>query len=368
MGDTIQSQIKSTGKAYARNPASKKLDHVFGNVLNPGSALTSSAKGKSSKKTTRLFPVNVSDAAESALGSLRKDLKRSCNAVGLPFPLLDQFEITFEVEITTGTAIWDLIEANKFWELAQTESLAACRDTIAPVYFGNIHTAGVELRNSLNQYAGLAKMLEAQLPDDILQSLQADIDQFIAVTVNQTKSMRQAIGIAAADSAVEFLATQLKIEKAIFKYRAGKSGIVIIDLGLIAGHIAHMAASFGGTAPLAIIACVRLIIDIGQIAEKAVRDLEGIGKRIDWELGVVKEYWAGKKDDAAQPNDEDEASRKKASTSEKLKANGMEALTSIIAGVTNIDVPSVDALDTLLHDYQHKLNVLTKTFTTLGLN
>src|SRR3978361_1908040 len=91
-------EIKATSKAFSRNPVSKKADQVFGTVLHLRRAVNSAESGNTSKQDKRTFGIDVSDAAESTLGSLRKDLAASCTALGLPCPLLDQFQLSLDID------------------------------------------------------------------------------------------------------------------------------------------------------------------------------------------------------------------------------------------------------------------------------
>jgi hypothetical protein len=352
MSGSAAQELKATKKEFARSAAGKKADEIFGIALDLRKAVNDADSSKDSKKETRTFGIDISADMEKKLGSLRDDLARSCSAVGLTSPLPDRWEGTFDIEVTTGKAIWALIDGNKFWDRAQNEAFAACRDHAAADYLERIRKSGVDLRGQLNEYAGLAAAVQAELPEEMKDTLRKEMAGFVAGANTALESMRQRIEIDAGKEALDFIKKQLQLEKDIIKYRSGKSAIVLIDSGMIAGHIAHAAASFGATAPLAIIAIVRLVVEIVQIAAKALADLDQLEMAINKEIDLVCEYWSD--------------SDNKKGFMAKLKASAMETMSGLLSGVTNIEFPSVQAVKTLLNDYRHKLNVLTKTYNDLG--
>jgi hypothetical protein len=122
-----------------------------------------------------------------------------------------------------------------------------------------------------------------------------------------------------------------------------------MDTGLIAGHIAHAAASFGATAPLAIIAIVRQAFDIGTIVTKALLDLDQMGDYIEKELAFLVKHYSGD----AEP---------------KSGNNIKETVLGAVKGVLNLEVPSVKVCRTHIDDYQHKLNTLTNSYNELGFS
>jgi hypothetical protein len=340
----VKQNIKKAGKS-----GGKKADEVFGTLLQMRRAVNSAKKNDESKQLARTIVINVAQTAEQKLGTLRQQLAASCSAFQIPCPLLDGFEASFEIEVVAGTGIWVLIDANKFWEQTYSETVSTCRDQIAAKYLDEMHADGADLVKSLDMWNDIAGESGNGLSDKMMSEMYGRVREFGMSANVVVEKMKSEIELAAGKKALEFVQKQLKIEKNIMKYRAGKSAIVVIDTGLIAGHIAHMVASFGATSPLAIIACVRLIGEIGTIAVKAALTLEQIGKYIEGEIEIVAGFWGSRNDDAS-----------------KAQASGMEILSGVLAGLTNLELPSVQSLKTHINDYQHKLNILTKSFNDLG--
>lgn len=341
----IDAAIEET-KASLSKSKEKKKQKVFGFFKVRGAV---SSRKEADSQASRKLTLDVSDAAEKALGGLRQELATAARFLRLEPPLLDQFQATFEIEVTTGAAIWQAIENNRFWEEAQLEAVRYASDEIAPKHLDLIRNRGVKLRKELVDWANVVGIVKTELPADVAKALEGETTGFVASIEKDKNRMIRHIQKGSAEYLVNFMKQQLKLEKDIIKYKAGKSGIVIINLGLIAGHIAHMAASFGATSPLAIVAIIRLSVEIGQIAEKALNDLEGIAARIDSFVKIVEKGWLDRKNEAS-----------------KVQATSMEALAGVVKGLTKIEVPSLETIEGLLNDYQHKLNILTKSFNDLG--
>lgn len=344
----IKKDIETAGKASG-NKAGNKADKVIGTLLAMRKAVKSAKKDDVSKQLTRTIVINVAQTANEKLGSLRRELAVSCGKFQMPSPLLNKFEASFTIEVVAGTSIWALIDANKFWDQAYSATVSACRDEIAAKYLEELRVEGSGLVKSLEMWSDIAGESQNGLEDEMKSYLNTQVRDFSLSANVVVEKMRGDIEVAGGKKALELIQKQLKIEKNIAKYKAGKCAIVFMDVGLIAGHIAHMAASFGGTAPLAIIACVRLVTEIGTIAVKAALSLEQIGKYIDAEIKLVAKFW-GSRDAAAS----------------KAKANTMEVVSGVLAGLTNLELPSLKSLKTHINDYQHKLNILTKSFSDLG--
>lgn len=315
-------------------------------------AVRKSDSGKKSAQETRVFPIDVSADMEKRLGSLRNDLASSCAAVGLDSPLPDRWQVEIDIEVTAATAIWQLIDDNKIWEAAQNKAFSSCIDRNVAHYLDRIAGAGTALRGELNRYSELSVAMQTPLPTEITDQLADEMTTFIARANSWIDSMQERISSEAGEEAIAFIKQQLKIERDIMKYRTGKVAIVLIDSGLISGHIAHAVASFGATAPLAIIAIIRLGIEIATIAIKAVVKMDMLADFIETQIAAVAKYWSD--------------SKNKKSLLNRLRVNTLETISGALKGATNLDVTSIEACKTLINDYQHKLNVLTATFNDLG--
>jgi hypothetical protein len=351
MSGHAQRQALDDAAKANRKSAVEKCTRVY-SAFNLMKATRQAEKGKKSSQETRSFPIDISGDMEKRLGGLRNDLASSCAAVGLTSPLPDRWQVVVDIDVTAAGAIWQAIDANRIWEAAQNAAFSACIDRNVNGTLDRIYKAGADYRSQLNVYAALATAWETAMPAEVTEQLTDDMTTFVSYANSAIENMTRRIELEAGAEAVAFVGKQLRLETDIMKYRAGKVAIVLIDSGVISGHIAHAAASFGATAPLAIIAIVRLVIEIGTIAVKAVVKMNTLAAFIETQIAAVAKYWSDEKN--------------KKSVLNRLRVNTLETIAGALKGLTNLDVTSIEACKTLINDYQHKLNVLTATFNDLG--
>lgn len=139
---------------------------------------------------------------------------------------------------------------------------------------------------------------------------------------------------------------ETKEEVQAYRFVAGSR--VFKGVVLIAGNIAHAAASWGATSPLAIVLIARESIEIAQIVGKGLADAEDIGRLVMFDLKTIQAAYT-----------EDEADG-------KLQNNVVESLSGVVSGVLAIEIPNVKNCKTHIKDFDHKVNLLDIDYTKMG--
>lgn len=343
MGDTL-TRGPTTIETISEK-AKAKRDKVF-RVFSLSSAVSDAKSGKSAKQETRVFHADVTAEMDKRLG-FQTPLASTCKSLNLQNPWVKP-EIIVAIEVTTAASLWALIEDNRLWEAAQADARSNCIDKNLAIYAGKINDSAKGVVDRLVGYVSLmhAAQIDALEPD-ILADLAADLTAFGKQANRFIGYFVQRTGIEAKGAMENFICERKDIQKNVIKYRAAKTGAVVMDVGLIAGHAAHAAASFGATAALAIIAIVRNVIDIVQIVAKGIMDLEDMAKVIKKEIAFIKAAF-----------DKDESSR--------ALNNFKESVLGVIKGVLKIEIASVDTCRQHIKDYQHKIRALEISYDELG--
>ena len=323
-----------------------KRDKVF-RIFALRSAVADAKGGDASGQETRTYEIDVSDDLEKRLGSLRTQLATACKTLNLQTPYPNPPQVEVKIDVTSASTIWALVDENLIWEKAQQRAFDACITKNLDLYAGKIFDAAREVLGNLNRYITLSAVTQTELPQEILDELAEELDTFATQANRHIENFVQRTGNEAGAEMVNFIRKQKNTEKAVIKYRGAKIGFVFMDSALIGGHIAHAAASFGATAPLAIIAIVRQSLDIATIVTKAVLKLDQMADYIEKELALIVKGYSG---DAKS----------------KAGNNIKETILGAVKGVLNLEVPSVDVCDTHIGDYEHKMRALAVSFNEAG--
>jgi hypothetical protein len=292
----------------------------------------------------------INAAMQKSLGPVYAGIHKVVTQINLkaPQPMLVSAGATppvvaFTFTVTTSAAIWKLIEENARWK----QDRDAAFDEIVQDRIGKccvkIETAGNAAKADLDGYFWMLDQT-GQLPE---QKYLDSVDDGLALF--DTEAAQQLdIALSWVESQfANWLYARIKREhknvKAIVKTRGRKGAKVGVATGVIAGHAAHAAASWGATAPLAIVAILRQGVEIGNIAVRANMSLKTLGKEIDGRVNLlVANYVGGKK-----------------------KLGAIETLQNLAKGALGIDMPSIASCKDLIEEYEHKTLTLEASYNQL---
>jgi hypothetical protein len=337
--------------ADVKKSAKSKKERLFGIRLLQG-AIADVKAGEPGSMVARTFSYDkeVTEGLEKRLGPIFRYVNDACMQITKEFPQLalqspgktvppQQFSVT----VTTTASIWKLLDDNERWKRAQGEAFKTILDERVTNCGIKVSKAGDAVKEDAAKYITIANILQAE-PDKIyLDSINDGLAVFATEIRQQIAACEKWTGINFASWMTGFIREQKNAEKAIIQVRVAKSGAVVLDSGLIAGHAAHAAASFGATAPLAIIAIVRQSLDIVNIVGKAAMRIDSLAKVISKEIKLVVNYYAA----------------------DKPAAVGTEIVLNAVKGVLGVDVPSVATCNEHITEYEHKIRTLSSSYNQL---
>jgi len=287
---------------------------------------------------------------QARLGKAFADLHKLCSAINskAPQPILlspgpTPPAVDFTFTVTTSAAIWKLIEENARWSKDRDEEFAAIVQDRAGKCCARILDASAAVKSDLDKYHW---MLDAtgQRPE---QKYLDQIDDSMALFRG---ACEQQVDVAKAWVESQFgtwlyarVRQEHKNAKAIIATRGRKGAKVAIAGGVIGGHIAHAAASWGATAPLAFIGIMRQSVEIGFIVVRAGMSMKTLAKEINGRVNWLVAKYAG----------------------DKKVLKGIESLLNLAKGVTGIETPSLDSCKDLIEEYEHKILTLEASYNQL---
>jgi hypothetical protein len=329
---------------------------LLGNALEDieyaadGTAEAADGDDKSLHSESYDLSAQINATTQKSLGPLYAGIHKVCSQINLkaPQPILLSAgptppAVPFTFTVTTSAAIWKLIEENARWK----QDRDAAFDEIVQDRIGKccvkIEKAGNAAKAELDRYFWMLDYTD-QLPeqkyldsvDDSLALFDTGVGQQVDIALSWVESQF-----------ANWLYARIKQEhknvKAIVKTRGRKGAKVGVATGVIAGHAAHAAASWGATAPLAIVAILRQGVEIGNIAVRSGMSLKALGKEIDGRVSLlVANYVGGKK-----------------------KLAVLETLQNLAKGAVGIDMPSISSCKTLIEEYEHKILTLEASYNQL---
>jgi len=292
----------------------------------------------------------INAAMQNSLGPLYAGIHKLCSQINLkaPQPIVVSAgpappAVAFSFTVTTSAAIWKLIEENARWKQDRDAAFAEIvQDRIGKCCV-KIENSGKAAKADLDRYFWMLDQT-GQLPEQkYLDSVDDSLSLF-------DKEAGQQVDIALSwveNQFANWLYARIKREhknvKAIVKTRGRKGTKVGVSTGVIAGHAAHAAASWGATAPLAIVAILRQSVEIGNIAARAAMSLNALGKEIDARVSLlVANYVGGNK-----------------------KLSVIETLQNLAKGIVGVDMPSIASCQELIEEYGHKILTLEASYNQL---
>lgn len=337
--------------AEAKKSAKSKKDRLFSIRLLQG-ALSEVKSGEPGSMVARTFTFDreVTEGLEKRLGPILRYVDDACTQIIREFPHLklqspgktlpaQQFSVT----VTTAAAIWKLMDDNERWQREQGEAFKKILEERVTTCAAKISKAGETVKEEVARYITVANILQAEPEQKYLDAINDSLGVFAIEIRQQIATCEKWTGINFGTWLTNYIRAQKNAEKAIIQVRAAKSGIVVLDSGLIAGHVAHAAASFGATAPLAIIAIVRQSLDIVHIVGKAAMSINSLAKVITKEIKLVVDYYSA----------------------DKAEAVGTEIVLNAVKGVLGVDVPSVATCNDHIKEYEHKIRTLSSSYNQL---
>jgi hypothetical protein len=343
--------------ADVKQQAKSKKDRLF--AIRPlQGALADVKSGETASMVARTFTYDEEMTKGFAvhLGPIFSDIDRACTQIIKAVKEVDPDKVfqlqspgktppaqTFSVTVTTAASIWKLMDDNERWKREQEEAFKKILGERIAGCCSKIKTVAEDVKTAVYHYTTLMSILHAEPEQKYLDEVNFSLSNFAIEVKQQLTGCQNWTGISFGTWLTNHIREQKNAEKAIIKVRAGKTGFVILDSGLIAGHAAHAAASFGATAPLAIIAIVRQALDIAQIVGKSAASIDTLAKAITKEIKLVVDFYSA----------------------DKPEAIATEVILNGIKGVLGVDVPSVATCNDHITEYEHKIRTLSSSYNQL---
>jgi uncharacterized lipoprotein YehR (DUF1307 family) len=329
---------------------------LLGNALGDieyeadGTAKAADGDDKSLHNETYDLGTQINAAMQKSLGPLYAGIDKVCTLINqkAPQPLLISTGptppvVAFTFTVTTSAAIWKLIEENARWK----QDRDAAFDEIVQDRIGKccvkIEKSAKAAKADLDRYFWMLDQT-GQLPEQkYLDSVDDSLALFDIDAGHQVDIALSWVENQFANWLYARIKREHKNVKAIVKTRGRKGTKVGVSTGVIAGHAAHAAASWGATAPLAIVAILRQGVEIGNIAVRANMSLKTLGKEIDARVNLlVANYVGGNK-----------------------KLGAIETLQNLVKGIVGLDMPSIASCKELIEEYEHKILTLEASYNQL---
>jgi hypothetical protein len=244
------------------------------------------------------------------------------------------------VSLQAEEAVWTAIEANWKWEDQVTRSM-----------FERVDAGMAKLASELVRILVLAENDIPPVSEPVSPKVQKAIDGIWARCTEDCAERMNGFGERVAEETAdemrELIADLKEVKSDVRTYRFIAGARVVKNIVLIAGNIAHAAASWGATSPLAIIAIARSCVEIGHIVAKGMMNADQMG---EWVKIDLLEIQAAYSDDKGG----------------KTRNNVIEVITNAVNGVMNLELPSVRSCKIHIKDYDHDVNVIDIDYARLG--
>jgi uncharacterized lipoprotein YehR (DUF1307 family) len=352
MSGLVHGAAKKVRREKEKLFSMKLLGSALGDIEYAADGTAEAADGDDKSLHTESYDLGtqINAAMQKSLGPLYAGIHKVIGQINLkaPQPMLVSAgptppAVAFTFTVTTSAAIWKLIEENARWK----QDRDAAFDEIVQDRIGKccvkIEKAGNAAKADLDRYFWMLDQT-GRLPE---QKYLDSVDDSLALF--DTEAAQQVdIALSWVESQfANWLYARIKREhknvKAIVKTRGRKGAKVGVATGVIAGHAAHAAASWGATAPLAIVAILRQGIEIGNIAVRANMSLKSLGKEIDGRVNLLVANYVGS----------------------KKKLGAIETLQNLAKGALGIDMPSIASCKDLIEEYEHKTLTLEASYNQL---
>jgi len=197
--------LKEQGGDDILSQASAKFDKLT-RVITMAKAVKDGDAHKSSKQQTRSHSFDVSSDFESRM-SFWTPFEACCKSLDLkPNWVRPTIEVT--INIITAESVWKLLDENNAWQQAQSKAFASCVIRNLDSYAEQINKAGNELTASMARWAHLSAIVDAPLPEEVIEDLTEQIGVFESLCNRKVGAFVKQTSTEASQEIVDFIRKQ----------------------------------------------------------------------------------------------------------------------------------------------------------------